>query len=366
MQKIGVVTKSAEAVFRAAALIKGGDDRLRHRSGVPRAAPDSVVVLQQGPNATTDYYLRPRLERLAGLPWTILDLTADPAGVPLFSDASRRPWVVLCRYSNERWLSVLERDRSRIARLSLLIDDDMRRMRRNRSLPLSIRGKLALGHTIFAERLSAILDDLWVSTSVLQERYPGSEQLHPLPDTEPALSAVADNRCVVHHASDAHAAERVFALEVAKLVVARGGDAVFEIAGDSRLKRSATGASAITIIPQTSWPVFRTAQQGHSAAIFMAPLADTSLNRARSHIKVYDAARLGAVGLFSDVEAYRSAVRNGVDGLLLPWDAGVWAQAVMDLLADPARRIRLTDAMRARISASRSSIIAAPFGTTEL
>jgi hypothetical protein len=77
------------------------------------------------------------------------------------------------------------------------------------------------------------------------------------------------------------------------------------------------------------------------------------VNAARAPVKAFDAARLGAAGLYADTPPFRGFVRDGQDGLLLPMEPAAWASAIRGLAADPARRLALATAARARLAALR-------------
>jgi hypothetical protein len=65
-------------------------------------------------------------------------------------------------------------------------------------------------------------------------------------------------------------------------------------------------------------------------------------------VKTIDAARSGAVGLYSDRPPYRGFVRDGIDGLLLADDQARWLAAIERLIDAPEERQRLAGAGRAR------------------
>jgi hypothetical protein len=154
---------------------------------------------------------------------------------------------------------------------------------------------------------------------------------------------------VVYHATDVHDRERLFVLEVARRTAERDPALVFEIVGDAGLARSAQGLANVEVVPQRSWPEFRTVQASRRAAISLAPLWPTPVNDARAPVKAFDAARLGAAGLYADAPAYRGFVRDGEDGLLLPMTVDAWTSAIIDLTADPVRRLRMTQSARERL-----------------
>jgi hypothetical protein len=313
---------------------------------------DGIMVLQRGENPSTDYYLRQRLGA-CGLPGEIVDVADEPAASGLLGRGGAQAlMVVICRYAAPAWLEALERAAPRLARVAFFMDDDLPEMMRAREIPSSARGKVALHFGAHVERLSALASEVWVSTPELAGRYAEARPsvLGPLPEAEPPEPSAGGAELVAYHGTDVHPRERRFVLEVAREVCARSPGALFEVIGDKALARAASGLGAVEIAPQLSWPDYLRTQSGRSAAISLAPLFPSRLNDARAPVKAIDAARLGAAGLYADAPAYRGHVRHGEDGLLLPMEPGAWAEAIVALLADPDRRLRLARAARARLA----------------
>ena len=327
------------------------------RADYPQRESDGILVLQRGENASTDYYLRPRLQS-AGLPAEIADLTHDPAGSGLLGPRGRKALtVVFCRYASPVWLEALEAARERLARVVFFMDDDLPEMMRAGEIPSAARGKVALHFAAHAARLSALCSETWVSTPELAGRYPEARPLvlQPLPEAEPPAPAPADADLVVYHGTDVHARERRFVLEVARRLEPLAPGARIEIAGDKAMERTAAGAANVSVVPQQPWPDYLAIQAGRTAAISLAPLFPSRLNDARAPVKAFDAARLGAAALYADAPAYRGHVSPGEDGLLLPMEPGAWAAAIAGLLSDPARRMGLAGAARERLVAMLNS-----------
>ena len=95
-------------------------------------------------------------------------------------------------------------------------------------------------------------------------------------------------------------------------------------------------------------------------AALLAPLLPGAFNAARGPTKFFDFARMGAVGIYSDVAPYRGFIRPEVDGILLPNEPAVWVKAIAGLVADPERRVRMATAARERaltlsVQASRAA-----------
>ena len=318
----------------------------------PHRAAEGILVLQRGENPSTDYYLRPRLGGAAPAA-EIADLAEDPRRSRLLaSGASGTLMVVFCRYASPAWLEALEQARGRLARVVFFMDDDLPQMMRAREIPAAARGKAALHFGAHAGRLGALCSEVWVSTPALADRYPEARPrvLPPLPEAPPPVPSIQAPPLVVYHGTDVHAGERAFVLEVARRLSALRPEARVEITGERGLIREAAGAANVTVVPQLAWPDYLQAQAGRRAAISLAPLFPSPLNDARAPVKAFDAARLGAAGLFADAPAYRGDVLHGEDGLLLPMEPGAWAGAIAALLGDPDRRLRLAEAARSRLT----------------
>ena len=313
---------------------------------------DAILVLQRGPNASTDYYLRPRLDPFVRC--DIAEIQSSPDGCELLSPGGTQAlFVILCRYASGPWLEALSGARDRLARVAFFMDDDLPGMMRAAEIPSAARGKVALHFGAHAARLSALCSELWVSTPELARRYAEAlpRVLPPVPEAEPPVPALqASDDLVVYHGTDVHARERAFVLEVARLLQAQSSGARIELVGDRVVARAAAGMSNVKVTPQLPWTDYLRVQTGRTAGISLAPLFRSPLNDARAPVKAFDAARLGAAGLYADAPAYRGHVRDGVDGLLLPMEPRAWAEAIASLMADPERRLRLASAAGARLS----------------
>ncbi|PWH19374.1 MAG: hypothetical protein DDG59_03205 [Anaerolineae bacterium] len=85
------------------------------------------------------------------------------------------------------------------------------------------------------------------------------------------------------------------------------------------------------------------------ADIWLAPLQDTIFNRCKSSIKYWEYAAVGGAGVFSDLEPYRSVVRNGDNGFLVS-DQRDWYKALTKLIADTALRTSISIAAHETLS----------------
>ncbi len=316
---------------------------------LPGREPSRVLILQSGPNASVDYYLRPRL-RQSGLEGQIADLDQDPKSVAML--AAPDVAVIICRYINRSWIEALRQARPGLSRIVYFVDDDLAAMLDDPSLPWKARGKVALGFDRHRQALEALVDEVWVSTPTLSARFPGGARVAPpVPCDPPADPLERPPNRVVYHGTDVHGPERLFVLEIARVFQTVRPQVRFEITGDARLQKLSTGLANVDVVSQSSWPDYLAAQRGRSAAVFLAPITTSRTNASRAPVKRFDAARLGACGVFADAEPYASAVRNGIDGLLVPMATSDWVSAISRLFESPDLRLTLARAARDRIAA---------------
>ncbi len=310
-----------------------------------------VLVLQSGDNASTDYFIRSRLEAPEShLTWAVVDLDTPPGEVEMWPREGLL--VIVCRYITSQWLRALEQNIDRLKGVVLFIDDDLPAMVRDRSIPAAARGRILRDHVRHAARLGAVASALWVSSPVLAgtatER--PARILEPLPTESPRAPARTPPALVVYHGGPTHRREQAFVAEVAAALASRRPDIRFEITGDAGLERWAAGFDTVIVVPPTPWRTYRRTQSVRQAAIMLAPLFDTAVNRARAPVKFLDATRLGAVGLYADGPVYGAWVRDGVDGRLLPMTAAVWADEIEALIDAPGARFAMAKAAHDRVS----------------
>jgi O-antigen biosynthesis protein len=77
------------------------------------------------------------------------------------------------------------------------------------------------------------------------------------------------------------------------------------------------------------------------ATVAIAPLRDTEFNAMKSDIKALDYAWAGVAAVYSDVGPYRTAIKDGHNGLLAQNDEGTWTLRISQLLDDADLRARI-------------------------
>ena len=293
-----------------------------------------IVVLSPGSIPTTSIYLSPRLPVANA---TVIDtLATQPRHEPAAGSE-----LVLVRHAPRPWLRWIRQHRAAFRRIALLMDDDMPQALAALELPLGYAVRTARRHRDVRRVLAGCCDELWLSTPELQRRYPGprSRLLEPLylaaaggkaepPQSEPVY---------FYHGTRAHLQEIHWLVPVVARVQQRCPDAIFEVFGDAQVKRMFAGIPRVRVRPWLSWPEYLDYSRTRRFRVGLAPCLDTPFNRARSAVKLFDITRLGAAGVYANLEPYADRVRHAETGMLCDAVEEEWVEAIVALLQEPGR-----------------------------
>nr|WP_315592650.1 glycosyltransferase [uncultured Cupriavidus sp.] len=147
-----------------------------------------------------------------------------------------------------------------------------------------------------------------------------------------------------------HGADFDLVKEALKAIKAKFGERVsVNIVGVTADRDELAWCDFVDVPPQAggSYPAFAKWIATECAFdVGIAPLVDSSFNRGKSGIKFYDYAALGLACVCSDVEAYRSVVRHGENGLLVANRTQAWIDALERLVTDHTYREALAACAR--------------------
>jgi len=305
-----------------------------------------VALVHQGGGSTIAHFLRGPLTA-RGFRIVEIDSAADPDSRTLERLAGCG-LIVAVRYLPRPWLAPLARLREAGVTLAYLMDDDLLDPAAQALLPRSYRRRLWERVTRLHHRVPRLVDRIWVTSDFLFHKYAhlGAEQLPLRPD--PELLQIRPRLQLAYLGTSVHEAEFAWLLPLLEELQRRQSHTHVELFGDLAINRRFRGLPRVRILHPMAWDNFL-AETGHGRIdILLCPLLSSPFNAARAAVKLIDAARSGAVGLYSDRSPYREAVEHGVDGLLLDDEAQTWLAAIERLIQQPKERQRLAEAGRRR------------------
>ena len=304
--------------------------------------PTPWALLSQGAEPTIAHWLAGAQER-SGLPWIRLD-PQRPNGVAAAT-------VVVVRTLPPRWLMPLAQLRSQGCRVVLLLDDDLLTPRSLIGLPWRYRWRLWRGMTRHRLQLSRWFSELWVSTEPLKRQ---CQQVTDLPvqvlPLQPSKLVLEPPKLfrIAYLGTSSHQQELAWLVGLFRQLQQRRSDCLLEVVVNRRWRKAFAGIPRLKLLYPTDWKTFCLDTGNRRVDLLLVPLLPGAFNAGRSAVKVFDARRLGAVGLYSNRPPYSACVRHRVDGVLLGDDIQQWLQAIDALLEDAQVRQALTAASRQR------------------
>lgn len=305
-----------------------------------------VAVLHQGAGSTIDHFLRLPVEE-SGRHLLEVD-TSQPPDPSMASCLGAMAEVVVVRYLPRPWLEVLWQLRRQGTELIYLMDDDLLDPAAQKDLPASYRRRLQASITRRRRLVPLLFDALWVTSPVLAERYGylGARCLPLRP--HPKLLQGSPRLQLAYLGTSVHWPEMLFLVPVLQELQQRHGHTHVEVFGDHKVNRLFRGLPRLRIIHPMGWSQYLAETGSQRIDLLLCPLLASPFNAARAPVKFIDAARTGAVGLYSDLPPYQGWIRDGIDGVLLRNNTNDWINAIEALILDSVLRHRLAQVCRQR------------------
>ncbi|MBG0791248.1 MAG: hypothetical protein H0S80_12215 [Desulfovibrionaceae bacterium] len=337
----------AQGVRLAAARCWPTGGRTVPRGGTAGSLGGNPAVLHFKAHPTVHYYLQSRFPSARCVDTSAMD--PNPA---VFDGASS---VVVVRHARKDWLDLLAGLRDDSRPVILFMDDDLPSILDDPFLPLAYALRTSRRFAATAGRLNRLGAFLMVSTSGLADKYglDDSAVLPPLPSdfrVETSLCAGDGPVRVFYHGTMSHIREIAWLRNVMRRVLDRNPNVHFEIFGPERVRRLYADLPRTTVRRPLGWEEYRRYALDSCLDIGLAPLADTPFNACRSHVKFFDVARAGGVGVYSDTPVFRRIVQDGENGILESGGEDGWVGAVCALAGDSALRERLRKGVSATMA----------------
>ena len=305
-----------------------------------------IALLHQGAGSTIDHFVRLPLEESGR---QILEIDTSQPPVPAMASLlGVMAQVVVVRYLPRPWLQVLGRLRHQGTELIYLMDDDLLDPAAQEDLPSSYRHRLQERITRRRRLVPLLFDALWVTSPVLAERYRhlGARCLPLRP--HPKLLQGSSRFQLAYLGTSVHWPEMQFLMPVLQELQRRHFQTHVDVFGDHKVNRLFRALPRMRIIHPMGWNQYLAETGTHRVDLLLCPLLESPFNAARAPVKFIDAARTGAVGLYSDRLPYRGWIRDGVDGVLVGDDPSDWFEAIETLILETSRRLSLAQACRQR------------------
>ena len=282
--------------------------------------------------STIDFYFRSRSDVFPML--TLVDVAALSDDTHPFW-AGKNDLVVLVRDVPIRYLERLKSSRQH-RQIVWFIDDDIPVVVDDKTLPKEYRNRLSSWYCQAYSILGLVCHDIWVSTPYLANKYqlPERNILPPL-QVEQERGSI---RCF-YHGSASHTLEWQFVVSFIEQIQAKYQNTWFELIGDHALYKRVRHIPRVTVLHPMSWSNYQAHIGTRTMDIGLAPLFDSQFNNARSHCKLLDIQRQGAVGIFSARFPYSAMIKAHHAGWVADDTMADWLRAFDTAMASDRQAV---------------------------
>lgn len=263
----------------------------------------SILAVGAHPNSTFDLYIELRLSDEARRkliyhnPHTenIHETKVNPNGC----------LVIINRYVTGELIRWLEQNRSNLAGILWLLDDDLTAMVFGCGVPLLNRVKPTTT-LCYQNRLKALSAHVIVSTKRLAALYRDwSVIIMP-----PIAHIPTDNRPLnphrLYYFAKMHSPEHAFLYPVVRDILRQHSQVQFTVTANGQWAKKWAALDRVNVTSELSYSEYlHFLQTLPTGGIFLVPLTHSWLNASRSSAKLIDVARSGSTALIADHPAYR-------------------------------------------------------------
>ena len=301
------------------------------------AATGTIYLVEEGPNPSTDYFLKPALKPLAR-PIVRCSWTSPLPTAQALAGAT----VIFVRYVPTVWKHLVNQAHHSLVELVYFMDDDLWDYRAAAGLSWKYRFKLARYATRHRRWLQTLHVKLWVSTKWLADKYAAEQPKLMRPALLEAAGSVAASATITatqhiqlfYHGSASHRADIEWLHPVIKTALTRNPRLHFEIIGDARTRALYSSLERCTVLAPMKWPAYSTLIATPGRHIGLAPAVPHPFNRARSHTKFFDITLAGAVGIYAAQGPCLGILEHNKHGLLVGMTPEAWVEAILQLADD--------------------------------
>ncbi|WP_027179391.1 hypothetical protein [Maridesulfovibrio bastinii] len=298
--------------------------------------PKRIVLIRPAPAPTDELYIGCVLNELSEhfkLEYIIINTQTEAPGLQHIYSGDI---IIVSRYINVDWLRELS-DKRDSCIIYYIMDDDVMTAIDSRSIPHGYRRKIAEVTLSDFQAMLHLCDRFVVTAQSLERRYHSAKTLYLDPPCLrwPHSMAHHDDYSTVriaYHGTDVHKDDISFLLNTIEFIGSKYNNIEFEYFAGSNALIEIRNKHYVRHNPPLSWKDYVKHAQDNPAHIVLAPMLDSPYNQGKSIIKFHDAASLGAVGIYSDIQPYDNFVTNGVNGFLVANDPAMWLQTIRYLL----------------------------------
>lgn len=290
----------------------------------------SYLVLSSGITPSVYYYFQTRGQFLGDEHIQCIDTRKRDLNL---LKVNKNTIAIINRYAGLRALWWLYRQRHQLAKVVYFIDDDMPNAYRASELSWWYGIKTTLKFQVSWWVIQKIGGELWCSTHPLADRFPEIKpQVLPPVCIPKANHHIEESSVYFYHGTWAHRHEIAWLVPIVREIQNRFPNHIFEIIGNRKVKKMFANIPRVRVLSGMSWEKYLEYSENVHYQVGLAPCFNTPFNQTRSHTKLFDITRVGAVGIYSNTNPYQNVIKDGQAGVLVENNTQDWIDVISTLL----------------------------------
>ncbi len=237
----------------------------------------------------------------------------------------------------------------------LVLDDDLLSIQSLKDLPLRYSLKLFWNITRYSYNLDNYISEIWVTSKNLKNKYNSflikqklNIKIIPLLPSKNIIKNKKLNR-ISYLGTSSHKKELFWVKTLFEKLQEQRDDCLVEIVANRYWRNKFRHIPQCRIFYPMDFDSFLKDTSNRKIDLLLVPLLFSKFNNCRSPVKFFDAARLNAVGLYSNREPYSNFVYNNKDGLLIDDEQNLWLDNIHNLLDDKSKLRKLKSSCKKRV-----------------
>ena len=255
--------------------------------------------------------------------------------------------IILVRYVSLQNIFKLIALKRQSTNIILLLDDNLLDLNICSELPLIYKLKIFFKIYCYQFLFKLFITEIWVTNKKLgykvQKKILNNNNIkiklldlsYPQPHPKKIIYRIA------YLGTSSHTLELKWLKPLFKKIQSERNDCLIEIYVDKKWRKFFRDIPRLKMIYPTDWETFYIDTLKRKVDIVVNPIISSKFNSFRSPTKFFDITRLGAVGLYSNLEPFNKFINNNHDGILLKNNIEDWSKEIFYLLDNKKERKRL-------------------------
>ena len=245
--------------------------------------------------------------------------------------------IILVRYVPLNVFFDLINLKRKSKKIVLFIDDNLLDLNIFTELPFLYKFKIFINIYIYKFFFNFFINEIWVTNKRLEKKVKkkiskSAIKIKLLKVNHYSLKPQKKLYKIDYIGTSSHVRELKWLRSLFQEIQNKRNDCLIEIYVNNKWRNYFRSIPKMKMIFPMDWETFYMDTSNRKVDLVLNPIFKSNFNNFRSPTKFFDTTRLGAVGLYSDLEPFSNFINNNIDGILLDNNINDWIEKIFFLL----------------------------------